>query len=184
MRQNGMYQGTPKYANKRRSTSAASKVSMDDKTAVNAEMLNSWKEVAVYLGRGVRTVQRWELDLGLPVRRPRGKPRSAVIALKAELDSWLTGSQAETASKEIIIRKPIKKTLTMAPRAQSLHSNTQLLMSKTRQVLERSVDLCTQSQQLCEQMKRVLVTTAKFATIKSSPPPAIMQQSKAATTNS
>ncbi len=87
-----MYHGTPKYANKRRITSAASKLPMDDKMAVNAEMLNSWKEVAVYLGRGVRTVQRWEIDLGLPVRRPRGKPRSAVIALKTELDSWLTGS--------------------------------------------------------------------------------------------
>jgi len=54
-----------------------------------SEILNSWKEVAQYLGRGVRTVQRWEHDLGLPVRRPRGKSRSAVIAFREELDSWL-----------------------------------------------------------------------------------------------
>ncbi len=52
-------------------------------------VLNSWKEIASYLGRGVRTVQRWERDLGLPVRRPRGTSRSAVIALTAEIDEWL-----------------------------------------------------------------------------------------------
>src|SRR5262245_58345031 len=53
------------------------------------EILNSWKEVAHYLGRGVRTVQRWELELGLPVRRPRGKSRSPIMALREELDSWI-----------------------------------------------------------------------------------------------
>ena len=54
-----------------------------------SEILNSWKEVAQYLGRGVRTVQRWEHDLGLPVRRPRGTARSPVVALREELDYWL-----------------------------------------------------------------------------------------------
>jgi hypothetical protein len=52
-------------------------------------VLNSWKEIAAYLGRGVRTVQRYERELGLPVRRPRGTPRSAVLALTDELDNWL-----------------------------------------------------------------------------------------------
>jgi len=51
--------------------------------------LNSWKEIASYLGRGVRTVQRYERELGLPVRRPHGRSRSAVIALSDELDAWL-----------------------------------------------------------------------------------------------
>lgn len=61
----------------------------NDPMAVNLQVLNSWKEVAIYLRRGVRTVQRWEMELGLPVRRPRGKSRSAVIAFKPELDFWL-----------------------------------------------------------------------------------------------
>jgi hypothetical protein len=52
-------------------------------------ILNSWKEIASYMGRGVRTVQRWEQELGLPVRRPRGQSRSAVIALAGDLDEWL-----------------------------------------------------------------------------------------------
>jgi hypothetical protein len=52
-------------------------------------VLNSWKEIAGYLGRGVRTVQRWERHLGLPVHRPKGKNRSAVLAFPSELDNWL-----------------------------------------------------------------------------------------------
>lgn len=53
------------------------------------EILNSWKEIASYLGRGIRTVQRWE-SLGLPIRRPRGRARSAVIAVRSELDAWIS----------------------------------------------------------------------------------------------
>jgi hypothetical protein len=60
-----------------------------DIMAVNADVLNSWKEVATYLGRGIRTVQRWERELGLPIRRPRGKSRSPIIAFRPELDRWL-----------------------------------------------------------------------------------------------
>jgi hypothetical protein len=57
-------------------------------------ILNSWKEIAVYLGRGVRTVQRWEQDLELPVRRPANRSRSAVIALRTELDDWIASRPA------------------------------------------------------------------------------------------
>ncbi len=53
------------------------------------EILNSWKEIAGYLGRGVRTVQRWERELGLPVHRPKGRERSAVLAFPEELQQWL-----------------------------------------------------------------------------------------------
>lgn len=51
-------------------------------------ILNGWKEIANYLGRGVRTVQRWE-HLGLPVHRPRGASRSAVTALADEMNAWV-----------------------------------------------------------------------------------------------
>lgn len=50
--------------------------------------LNSWKEIADYLKRSVRTVQRWEARFGLPVRHRAGK-RTSVFAIQAELDSWL-----------------------------------------------------------------------------------------------
>ena len=51
-------------------------------------ILNGWKEIANHLGRGVRTVQRWE-SLGLPIRRPRRRDRSAVCAFTNEVDDWL-----------------------------------------------------------------------------------------------
>lgn len=52
-------------------------------------VLNSWKEIAAYMGRSVRTVQRLEVDLGLPVRRLHGHARSSVTAIASEIDEWL-----------------------------------------------------------------------------------------------
>jgi hypothetical protein len=67
----------------------------------NNNLLNSWKEIANYLGRGVRTVQRWEAQLGLPVHRPAGHSRSAVIAFEDELTTWLRAtSQRERDAVE------------------------------------------------------------------------------------
>ncbi len=67
----------------------------------STEILNSWKEIATYLGRGVRTVQRWEHDLGLPVHRPRGKQRSAVVAIPDELDKWIQRTPAQALNNAI-----------------------------------------------------------------------------------
>ena len=63
-------------------------------------ILNSWKEIATYLDRGIRTVQRWESDLQLPIHRPKGKNRSAVLALQEELDDWLRRTPSQFESKE------------------------------------------------------------------------------------
>ena len=64
------------------------------------EMLTSWKEIASYLGKGIRTVQRWELQFGLPVRRPNEKAKGVVYATCQELDLWLA-SQWSQRSHEI-----------------------------------------------------------------------------------
>jgi hypothetical protein len=67
-----------------------SKAIIDERVEMaERRILNSWKEIANYLGRGVRTVQRWEVQLGLPVHRPAGKDHSAVLAFSSELDEWL-----------------------------------------------------------------------------------------------
>lgn len=52
-------------------------------------ILSGWKGVATYLGRGIRTLQRWEKCYGLPVIRPAGRTRSTVCAHSDELDAWL-----------------------------------------------------------------------------------------------
>ena len=54
-----------------------------------SETLNSWNEIATYLSRGVRTVQRWHLKLHLPVYKVGSNPTSPVFAYKAELDTWV-----------------------------------------------------------------------------------------------
>lgn len=53
-------------------------------------ILNSWKEIAVYLDRGVRTVQRWERDLSLPVHRIGKGDRRPVYATTNEVTFWLS----------------------------------------------------------------------------------------------
>ena len=55
-------------------------------------VLHSWKEIANYMGLGVRTVQRYEAHSALPVRRPSGTTRSSVLAFSDEIDDWLTAA--------------------------------------------------------------------------------------------
>ena len=64
----------------------------NEKIPERHELLGSWKEIANYLGKGVRTVQRYEIQFGLPVRRPAGRSRTSVLATRAELDAWVAAS--------------------------------------------------------------------------------------------
>jgi hypothetical protein len=57
-------------------------------TAKEADLLNSWKEIAGYLGCEERTCRRWELSLGMPIHRMEGTAKSRVYAYKGELDAW------------------------------------------------------------------------------------------------
>jgi TolB-like protein/Tfp pilus assembly protein PilF len=60
---------------------------------LNDKKLVSWKEIAVHLGREIRTVQRWEKTEGLPVRRHEHQKRSTVYAYASELDEWFKKRQ-------------------------------------------------------------------------------------------
>lgn len=57
-----------------------------------SQFLSGWKEIANYLGKGVRTVQRYERHMGLPIRRPAGCTTGSVVATRAELDAWVKAS--------------------------------------------------------------------------------------------
>jgi TolB-like protein len=52
------------------------------------DRLDSWKQIAAYLKRGVRTVRRWEHEEGLPVHRQVHRVLGSVYAFKSELDRW------------------------------------------------------------------------------------------------
>jgi TolB-like protein len=55
------------------------------------ERLDSWKAIATYLNRDIRTVQLWEKHEGLPVRRHHHIGRATVYAYTSELDCWRDG---------------------------------------------------------------------------------------------
>ncbi|HUQ81828.1 MAG TPA: tetratricopeptide repeat protein [Gemmatimonadaceae bacterium] len=52
------------------------------------DRLESWKQIAAYLNRGVRTVRRWETEEGLPVHRHMHRSLGSVYAYKSEIDTW------------------------------------------------------------------------------------------------
>src|SRR5437879_13331929 len=51
--------------------------------------LESWKEIAAYLGSDVTTVRRWEKREGMPVHRHVHDKGGSVYAFSSELDGWL-----------------------------------------------------------------------------------------------
>ena len=53
-----------------------------------SERLDSWKEIAAYLKRDIRTLQRWEKDEGLPVHRHMHGRQGSIYAHRTEIDAW------------------------------------------------------------------------------------------------
>jgi hypothetical protein len=108
-------------------------------------VLTSWKEIAAYLGKGVRTVQRWEGELKLPVRRPYGLDKHVVIALPDELDNWVhqrlrprsnrpAGSQVDHSEQLERMRRLLQ---CMVERTQLLHDNVEVLRNNAQQMVRR-----------------------------------------------
>ena len=69
-----------------------------------ADRLDSWKEIASYLRRDVRTVQRWEKREGLPVYRHLHDKLGSIYAYRNELTEWFntrqqSGSAVATGSR-------------------------------------------------------------------------------------
>ena len=124
------------------------------------DVLSGWKDIAHYLGRGVRTVQRYERELGLPVRRPSGHSSGAVLALKSELDSWLKLAPRWAAASRDASERPTQVYLSseLAKRLQErAHLHTQMMT--LRKELKANVRTLRESiakvrQQLNETQKR------------------------------
>lgn len=78
--------------------------------------LESWKEIAAYLNRGTRTVQRWEKLEGLPVHRHLHERQGTVYAYQHEIDAWWASRRTTlSAETEEHPRPPA------APHGQALH---------------------------------------------------------------
>ena len=102
------------------------------------KVLKSWKEIARHMGCSVRTVQRWEIDFQLPVHRPKGRGRGAVIAAYSELDSWVISRPLEMRKPDLHAQCPVGSQIiehiqdSQHLRAQVRESRRQLLDSVTR----------------------------------------------------
>jgi hypothetical protein len=60
------------------------------------EVLNGWKDIAAYLGKSVRSVQRWERELGLPIHRINTPDGGQIIfANRIEIDDWKRAQEAD-----------------------------------------------------------------------------------------
>src|SRR5436305_7399069 len=64
------------------------------------ESLDSWKAIAGYLKRDLRTVRRWEQE-GLPVHRHMHKSRASVYAFKSEIDAWWQRDRVRLEAREV-----------------------------------------------------------------------------------
>jgi hypothetical protein len=91
-------------------------------------VLTSWKEIARYLGKGVRTAQRWEQHLGLPVRRPIGaSQKSAVLLHREEVDVWLTTRFSARSIEDVeAIKKPAALSATRSVLRESMRRASEL----------------------------------------------------------
>ena len=58
------------------------------------KVFTSWKEIASFFGKGVRTVQRWERKFGLPISRPTAA-KNVVLATESELREWIRKSSSQ-----------------------------------------------------------------------------------------
>jgi tetratricopeptide (TPR) repeat protein len=65
-------------------------LAVNESTSANvpSDRLDSWKAIAAYFDRDVRTVRRWESNQQLPVHRHLHNQRSAVYAYSSELERW------------------------------------------------------------------------------------------------
>lgn len=77
------------------------------------ERLGGWKAIASYLNRSVRTVQRWEADWGLPVRRLQGT--GSVLAYSQEIDAWCESDRGREALAETTPPAGLQRTTASSP---------------------------------------------------------------------
>jgi tetratricopeptide (TPR) repeat protein len=103
-----------------------------DEPASNGR-LDSWKEIASYLRRSIRSAKRWEKDEELPVHRHHHDKRDTVYAYRSELDGWWqnrgAGLSDQNATEEIApvseepakeVSPPLKRSRTAALLAMGL----------------------------------------------------------------
>jgi hypothetical protein len=126
---------------------------------LKAPILNSWKEIATYLGRGVRTVQRYEHEFHLPVRRVGTKSRKSVVALSHDLDVWLKCSTVQRYEPPVSRRSG-----NLSAVANSIARSQELRDRSARLRAEHATAISILMQSLSEIVRQIAVVTGSPAT--------------------
>jgi hypothetical protein len=79
---------TPQDFSQQNSSSLQESIRLNGKYESPEGVLDSWKEIANFLRREVRTVQLWEKREGLPIHRHFHVSRASVHAFRSELVAW------------------------------------------------------------------------------------------------
>jgi len=67
-------------------------------------ILESWKEIADFLNKDIRTCQRWERELGLPIHRLEGSAKARVFAHPEEIEVWLKEKYQNQSKNNLSLR--------------------------------------------------------------------------------
>ena len=86
--------------------------------------LDSWKEIANYFRREVRTVQLWEKREGLPVHRHFHRQLGSVFAFRSELDAWNEQVSHKAIGRPDAARQPKPGQGHIIIRVEPLHNRT------------------------------------------------------------
>jgi hypothetical protein len=129
-------------------------------------VLTSWKEIARYLGKGVRTAQRWEQHLGLPVRRPIGaSQKSAVLLHREEVDVWLTTRFSARPIEAVeAVKKSASLSATRSVLRESMRKASELRMAQHALTLQISESVRLLAKRCDELASQRLQTTWQAAT--------------------
>src|SRR6185436_6536430 len=64
-------------------------VMSDAASSPQLDLLSGWKEISAYVGKSERSAQRWEAEIGLPVRRIQTPTGGQIVyASRREIDDW------------------------------------------------------------------------------------------------
>jgi hypothetical protein len=111
-----------------------------------ASVLTSWKDIARYVGRGVRTVQRWERELGFPVRRTKSRENGTTLAIPREIDSWVKSQQLTDGSDRAttLLRELRRENRELQSENRELQSENRELQSENRELRSENRELLRQ----------------------------------------
>jgi len=104
--------------------------------------LRGWKQIAAYLHRDVRTVQRWERSEHLPVHRQLHLKLGTVHAVRAELDEWLGNRTSPRARTQSPFRTRDARAYELYLKGRQLfHQFRRRSFERAREMFTRAIDL-------------------------------------------